>query len=127
MLVTNKWEKKGLYIQHKGVVSSKDMLDADRNYRNAKFDALSYIIVDLSLVTNFTFNFSRMEEKAAQSNVEGVWKDKIKLVFVVTTPKVRELIEYYVSLMEEQENNWDLFIVDSEENARRLVTVRLLK
>ena len=122
MLLANKWEEQGIYIQHEGIVSAKDMLDSDRNYGDSRFDDITYILVDLLLVTGFSFDRRDLKLKAEQSNVAVDWNDRIKLIFVISDSDIKKEIEYYVDQMKKGKNKWDLYIVPSIQEARTIIS-----
>ena len=121
MLVKNKWEENGLYIEYEGIVSADEMLDTDKNYGDTRFDKIRYIIVDLSLVTGIKFKRSKLEIKAAQDSVASAWNNSIQLIFIIRNKIIKKEIEFFIKKMKQGINNWDLFIVKSIKEARAIL------
>ena len=112
------WDKHGVYVKFRGVVTAQDLIDAN-NYviSNANFESINYQIFDFSdiedfKITSYDINIIGVMDKS-QTDV----KNEMKVAIVTEDDYVKEITKEYDQIM--SGSNWVTQIFPNNELAKK--------
>ncbi|MGB4065097.1 MAG: hypothetical protein WBK19_14830 [Azonexus sp.] len=86
-----------------------------------RFDMVRTSIWDMSRITKLTMELSEIEYAAAIDKGASKSKASLKGAIVVPGGHVRQLVESYLSISNELDNEWDTRLFDNIESARKWI------
>jgi len=115
-----KWNRNGVYLQFRGVVSSQDLIDAN-NYviSNAKFEQIKYQIFDFLQIDDFNITSYDMTIIGTMDKSQSEFKSEMKVAVLTQDRYVRDLTNEYNQLM--AGSHWITQIFPDLESAKNWV------
>lgn len=94
------WDKKGVYVKFRGIVSSQDLIDAN-NYviSNKNFEDIAYQIFDFLSIDEFNIVKKDIQIIGLMDKSQSEFKKDMKVAIVTDRDDVRETILEYDKLM----------------------------
>ncbi len=110
------WDKKGVYVKFRGVVTAQDLIDAN-NYliSNANFETIHYQIFDFSTIEDFKITSYDISIIGVMDKSQTGFKKEMKVAIVTEDDYVREITTEYDHIM--SESNWQTKIFANYESA----------
>ena len=110
------WDKKGVYVKFRGIVTPQDLIDAN-NYviSNAKFESVDYQIFDFLHIDDFKISAYDIAIIASMDKSQTEFIKDMKVAIVTQDDYVREITTEYDQFM--AGSNWITRIFASHETA----------
>ena len=114
------WDKKGVYVKFRGIVTPQDLIDAN-NYviSNANFESIDYQIFDFLHIEDFKISFYDITIIASMDKSQTEFIKDMKVAIVTQDDYVREITTEYDQFM--AGSNWITKIFTSFETAEEWV------
>jgi hypothetical protein len=111
------WDKEGVYVKFRGVVTAQDLIDAN-NYvlSNANFDSICYQIFDFLDIDDFNISSYDIEIIAMMDKSQSEIKKEMKIAIVTKNNYIKEITSEYDQYM--TGSDWETKIFDSIEIAK---------
>ncbi|MFC2096320.1 hypothetical protein ACFLQ3_01305 [Bacteroidota bacterium] len=114
------WDKKGVYLKFRGVVTAQDLIDAN-NYviSNVNFEEIDYQIFDFLHIDDFKVTTYDINIVASMDKSQTEFKKKMKVAIVTQDDYVKEITSEYDQFM--TGSDWKTEIFPSYEKAKEWV------
>ena len=111
------WDKEGVYLKFRGVVTAQDLIDAN-NYiiSNGKFDSIDYQIFDFLHIDDFKITPYDITIVGTMDKSQTEFNKNMKVGIITQDDYVKEIISEYEKIMEG--SDWITKIFPDMENAR---------
>jgi len=111
------WDKRGVYVKFRGVVTAQDLIDAN-NYviSNGNFEEISYQIFDFLHIDDFQVSSYDINIVASMDKSQSEFKHKMKVGIVTLDNYVKEITTEYDQFM--TGSNWETKMFSSYESAK---------
>jgi glycerophosphoryl diester phosphodiesterase len=115
------WDKRGVYVKFRGVVTAQDLIDAN-NYviSNANFDKIHYQIFDFSNIDDFKITSYDINIIGVMDKSQTTVKKKMKVAVVSDDDYVKEITGEYAQIM--SNSDWDTKVFPTNELAKKWVS-----
>lgn len=112
------WDKKGVYLKFRGVVTAQDLIDAN-NYiiSNAKFDSIDFQIFDFLDIEDFKITSYDITIVGTMDKSQIAFKKNMKVGILTRDDYVKDIISEYKKIMEG--SNWITQIFSDVDCARK--------
>ena len=112
------WDKKGVYVKFRGVVTAQDLIDAN-NYviSNANFETINYQIFDFLNIDDFKITSYDINIIGVMDKSQVGFKKEMKIAVLTQDDYVREITTKYDHLM--AGSNWVTRIFADINSARQ--------
>lgn len=99
------WDKKGVYIKFRGVVTAQDLIDAN-NYviSNANFELINYQIFDFLTIENFKITSYDINIIGVMDKSQTDFKKEMKVAIITEDDYVKKITSEYDQIM--SGSNW---------------------
>lgn len=119
MAFTFTWEERGFVHRHSGVVTPQDLQDIIQIfYNDPRHEDCKYLIADYAEATDHTFSYLEMSVVAGYDIGASKSLPQLRQALVATSPKLRQALEYYVSLTARSHITWEARIFNDSARAR---------
>jgi len=120
------WETDGVVTTFHGVVSSEEVMEADRCfYGDPRSDTAKYQITDFTQGVPGKVDTDHVTTIAAFDVGSSHSIANLKVALIVRDPFVKALCERYIELMDELHSGWTCRICDDLDSARQWVSAQL--
>lgn len=111
------WDKKGVYIKFRGLVTAQDLIDAN-NYviSNANFELINYQIFDFLNIDNFKITSYDISIIGVMDKSQTDFKKEMKVAIITDDDDVKRITSEYDQIM--SGSNWITKIFSTLEDAR---------
>lgn len=94
------WDKEGVYVKFRGVVTAQDLIDAN-NYvlSNANFESINYQIFDFLRIDDFKITSHDITLVAMMDKSQTESKEEMKIAILTTNNYVKEIASEYDQFM----------------------------
>ena len=117
------WDKKGVYVKFRGVVTAQDLIDAN-NYviSNGSFEKIVYQIFDFLHIDDFKITSYDIDIIATMDKGQTNFKEKMKVAIITQDDYVKEISTEYEKSMEN--SGWKTKIFDNYDLAKEWSIVK---
>lgn len=111
------WDKKGVYVKFRGIVTAQDLIDAN-NYvlSNAKFESINYQIFDFLRIDDFKITSHDITLIATMDKSQTESKEEMKIAILTGNNYVKEITSEYDQFM--IGSDWKTKIFETAEAAK---------
>lgn len=112
------WDKTGVYVKFRGIVSSQDLIDAN-NYviSNKNFESINYQIFDFNNIDQFNITQEDINIIGTMDKSQTDFKKEMKVAIVTHDDYVRKITTDYKEIM--SDSSWVTKIFSDVESARK--------
>ena len=117
------WDKKGVYVKFRGVVTAQDLIDAN-NYvlSNANFESINYQIFDFLQIDDFKITSHDITIIATMDKSQTESKEVMKIAILTVNNYVKEITSEYDQFM--IGSDWETKIFETAEAAKEWVNTK---
>jgi len=114
------WDKEGVYVKFRGVVTAQDLIDAN-NYvlSNANFESIGYQIFDFLHIDEFNVTSDDINIVATMDRSESENTEEMKIAILTKGNYVKKITLEYDQFM--VESKWETKIFDTIELAKKWI------
>lgn len=117
------WDKKGVYVKFRGIVTAQDLIDAN-NYliSNANFETIDYQIFDFSTIDDFQITTYDIRIIGVMDKSQTDFKKEMKVAIITEDDYVREITTEYDHIM--SESKWITRVFSDYNAAKKWVLLK---